>query len=158
MNLSVTEATPSDAPTVAALTAALLSELDGGNAAVTANSSEPIASDLLKSGRFWSLIAKDPDNVPVGILNLNECAAIYAGGVFGEITELYVHPQARSAGAGRRLIDAAKKFAEERGWKRLEVGAPPEAEWPRTLGFYRACGFLAVGPRLKLPKDQFQPH
>ena len=158
MNVSVTEAAPSDAPTVAALTAALLSELDGGNAAVTASSSEPIAADLLKSGRFWSLIATDPDKIPVGILNLNECAAIYAGGLFGEITELYVHPEARSAGTGRMLIDAAKLFAEERGWKRLEVGAPPEAEWQRTVSFYRACGFMAVGPRLKLPRDQFQPH
>ncbi len=46
-------------------------------------------------------------------------------------------------------MEAAVAQARESGWKRLEVGAPAAAHWPRTLEFYLANGFTEVGPRLK---------
>lgn len=86
---------------------------------------------------------------PVGLILLNECAAIYAGGVFGEISELYVMPAYRSKGVASQLIAAAQHHATDRGWTRLEVGAPPQPAWSRTLGFYLGEGFEEVGPRLR---------
>jgi len=97
----------------------------------------------------WAFLAEaGPD--PIGVLMLNECASIYAGGRFGEITELYVTPAFRALGVGKRLVEAAAEFACRRGWSRLEVGAPEIPRWEQTVNFYRRAGFSEVGPRLKL--------
>lgn len=80
---------------------------------------------------------------------LNECAAIYAGGVFGEISELYVAPELRSRGIAGALIQEAIDLARTRKWNRLEVGAPNQPEWKRTFDFYVREGFNEVGPRLR---------
>ncbi|RJG13027.1 GNAT family N-acetyltransferase [Pseudomonas cavernicola] len=104
---------------------------------------------LLSEGkRFWSLVA-ELNNEVVAILNINECAAIYTGGSFGEITEFYIKPSFRSKGIGARLIEAAKIFCAEKGWSALEVGAPPSDPWQRTIDFYLENGFSIIGPRLE---------
>jgi len=82
-------------------------------------------------------------------MTLNECAAIYAGGKFGEISELYVRPDMRSQGVAQQLLDHAQQEARARGWKRIEVGAPSQPDWHRTLNFYLRNGFDEVGPRLR---------
>lgn len=106
---------------------------------------------LLESGdNVWALVAKTTIGEVVGILTLNECAAIYAGGNFGEISELYVDSSQRSSGVGAKLIDAAKHFAIQKGWPEIEVGAPPQPEWRRTIDFYTSRGFVYSGPRLYL--------
>lgn len=87
---------------------------------------------------------------PVGVILLNECAAIYAGGRFGEITELYVVPEARSGGIAARLVDWAIAQGSANDWNRLEVGAPQQPRWSRSLAFYLRTGFAEVGPRLRL--------
>jgi GNAT superfamily N-acetyltransferase len=84
------------------------------------------------------------------LLALNECAAIYAGGFFGEIADVYVLPPLRSAGIGGLLINAAVKFGRNRGWPFLEVGAPGLPRWQRTVDFYNRLGFKEIGPRLEL--------
>ena len=84
---------------------------------------------------------------------LNECAAIYANGLFGEITELYVEPANRSCGVAPSLISAAVDLGRRKGWTRLEVGAPDQPRWSRTLAFYLEEGFVEVGPRLKRAID-----
>jgi hypothetical protein len=48
------------------------------------------------------------------------------------------------------LVHEATKFGKERGWKRLDVGAPGQPSWARTLAFYLSAGFVEVGPRLRL--------
>ena len=74
------------------------------------------AAELLTPGSgVWSFMAIHENNV-IGIINLNECSAIYAGGKFGEITELYIKPEFRSKKIGEKLISQAKGFAKERGW------------------------------------------
>ena len=98
----------------------------------------------------WVFLAEDECGDAAGILTLNECASIYAGGRFGEISELYVTPQARSKGLGPELLEEAMKFGRTRGWGRLEVGAPDVPRWSRTVSFYLSNGFVEVGPRLKL--------
>ncbi len=105
---------------------------------------------LAGSERVWSFLATTHDGRDVGVVTLNECAAIYAGGRFGEISELYVDPEFRSKGVGAQLIEAAVEFGRERGWPDIEVGAPSVPVWQRTVDFYRRCGFEEVGPRLDL--------
>ncbi|MFZ0099806.1 MAG: GNAT family N-acetyltransferase [Gemmobacter sp.] len=87
---------------------------------------------------------------PVGVILLNQCAAIYAGGRFGEITELYVVPEARSGGIAAQLVEWAIAQGRAYNWNRLEVGAPQQPRWRRSLDFYLRTGFVEVGPRLRL--------
>lgn len=147
-NCVVAEARVEDAPIVATLLYSLLNELTGGHGP-SRDDLTATARDLMASGLVTGLIAFR-DQEPVGVVCLNECAAIYARGRFGEITELYVRPDHRSQGIAPRLLDAAKQVGAARGWARLEVGAPDQPAWERTLRFYVKEGFAEVGPRLKL--------
>ena len=108
------------------------------------------AKRLLSDKQIRALLAKTADGQDVGVLTLNECAAIYAKGTFGEICELYVDADYRSHQVGAALIDAACVIGEEAGWAHLEVGAPDVPRWQRTVDFYTGYGFYIVGPRLHL--------
>jgi GNAT superfamily N-acetyltransferase len=108
---------------------------------------------LLATGDVAALILLVDDR-PAGVVTLNQCAAISAGGRFGEICELYVGPDDRSAGLGRHLIEAAVDYARKAGWTRIEVGAPAQPRWQRTTDFYLANGFTLIGPRLTRPIGQ----
>ena len=77
----------------------------------------------------WSFLATTHDDRDVGVVTINQCAAISSGGGFGEISELYVVPDYRSKGVGALLIDATVGFCRERGWRSIEVGAPSRPKW-----------------------------
>ncbi|WP_444935175.1 GNAT family N-acetyltransferase [Microbulbifer sp. JTAC008] len=85
-------------------------------------------------------------------ITLSRSAAIYAGGNYGVIEELYVEPGFRSQFIGKALLAEAISFAKEEGWPRLEVSTPERENWQRTIDFYLREGFLenSVGERLKL--------
>ena len=138
---------PKDAPVVAMLLHGLFDELDSGKGPSLA-SLERTAGDVLASAAIDGILAYHDDQ-PVGVIMLNECLAIYAGGGFGEITELYVLPAYRSRGVAAKLLEAATEIAREKGWKRFEVGAPGQPAWRRSLEFYIREGFEEVGPRLR---------
>ncbi|UPJ47999.1 GNAT family N-acetyltransferase [Bradyrhizobium sp. 200] len=145
--ISTRRAEVTDAATVARFVHALLDELSGGKAPgieTVRQSAETVLADV----SVVAVIAC-ADNEPVGVMVLNECTAIYAGGKFGEISELYVRPNIRSQGIAPHLIAVALAEGRARGWKRLEVGAPGQPRWKRTLDFYLRNGFEEVGPRLR---------
>ena len=148
MELTVVRADAGHVETISTFVAALLDELSSGRGP-TAEDLRATAKRLLEEEGVFGLLALS-DGQPCGVLMLNECAAIYAGGRFGEITELYVTPDERSHGVAPALLDAARDVARERGWSRFEVGAPDQPTWARTLAFYQREGFEEVGPRLKL--------
>ncbi|HNB29391.1 MAG TPA: GNAT family N-acetyltransferase [Alphaproteobacteria bacterium] len=106
------------------------------------------ARRLLGDGGYVALAAIAQDGAPCGVVGLNECKAIYAHGAFGEIAELYVTPEFRSAGVGAQLVRAAMEFGRLRHWSLIEVGAPDVPRWQRTVDFYLRQGFVNVGPRL----------
>lgn len=147
MTLTLRTLTSEDAGLAGRFVAALIGELAPGYqpdlAAMTGT-----ARALLATPDVTGLVAK-LDGQDVGLIMLNECAAIYAGGRFGEITELYVQPECRSRGIARQLVAGAVDLARARGWARLEVGAPDQPAWVRTKAFYEREGFAEVGPRLK---------
>ena len=140
-------ATSSDSDLVARFVAALLTELTGGQV-VDPVSLETTALRLLGRDEVIGIIASEQGQ-PVGLVMLNQCAAIYAGGLFGEITELYVVPEMRSQGVAAGLVDEAFALGRARGWNRVEVGAPSQPAWKRTVDFYQGHGFAEVGPRLR---------
>ena len=107
-----------------------------------------ITKNLIGSGKVYAFIAREGEN-PIGIITLHECAAIYAGGLFGEISELFVKQEFRSCNVGQRLLASAMELANQLGWNRLEVGAPPAQKWSRTISFYKENGFKEIGPRLR---------
>lgn len=133
-----------DAPVIARLVQALLEELSGEKVAPLG----PVARQILAGQQVVGLLA-EAEGRPVGVMMLNRCAAIYAGGSFGEISELYVDPAWRSRGVAAKLLVAAREVARREGWTRLEVGAPDQPAWARTLAFYQREGFDEVGPRLR---------
>ncbi|MCA0922818.1 GNAT family N-acetyltransferase [Pseudooceanicola nanhaiensis] len=146
--LAIRRATPADADVVAELVFSLLDELSGGKA--------PEKDEVLRrtrivldSDRVTALLAIEED-VPIGVITLNDCMAIYAGGPFGQISEFYVAPDKRSQGVAPQLLRAAKDEGRTREWTRLEVGAPSQPKWSRSLAFYLANGFEEVGPRLRI--------
>ncbi len=104
--------------------------------------------------RFLALLARDENGDPVGVLTLSSAFAIYAGGEYGIIQEMYVRPGRRDRGLGERLLDAATEIAGERGWRRLDVTGPTAAavdpSAARAVRFYERHGFEHSGPKLRL--------
>jgi ribosomal protein S18 acetylase RimI-like enzyme len=113
-----------------------------GGAICTTLASNNITSDKVK-------IDKQILVYPSVDYTLHECAAIYAGGVFGEISELYVKPECRSLKVGELLLTTVIEFGKTREWKRLEVGSPSSDDSPRTFNFYEKQGFQCTGARLR---------
>lgn len=148
---NIVEASPADAELVGELVYSLLIEFFAEQSHLfPLEKMKNAAAELLTPGSaVWSFLAMNGDEV-VGMINLNECAAIYAGGKFGEITELYVKPAFRCRNIGEQLIAQARDFAGERGWKVLEVGAPDVPRCQRTVNFYLHNGFSEIGPRLEI--------
>lgn len=86
-----------------------------------------------------------------GFVSACESHAIYAGGAFGTVPELYVRPEYRRRGIGRSLLDALRAHAVHCGWRKLEVTTPPLPEFRDTLAFYEREGFaVTVGRKLQL--------
>ncbi len=151
LEIKVVAASPADAEVVGELVYSLLLELFAEHSHLfPLEKMQKAAAELLPSGSgVWSFLAMNGNDV-VGMINLNECSAIYAGGKFGEITELYVKPEFRSGKIGELLISRAREFARGRAWEVLEVGAPDVPRCQRTLDFYLENGFSEVGPRLEM--------
>jgi GNAT superfamily N-acetyltransferase len=149
----VSPAAEQDLPIVFTLVRALLAELgDEGDefAAIDAAKLLSEASDSLRSGRFLALLGRDESGAPIGVLTLSVSFAMYAGGEYGVIDEMYVEPSFRSRGVGRRLVEEALGIARERRWFRLDVTAPEAARHRRAVEFYEKLGFEFTGPKLRL--------
>ncbi len=150
-DIRIEMASPADSEMVGELVFSLLNELfaEQSHLFPIEKLKKAAAKLLVPESGVWSFLAMIGDDV-VGMINLNECSAIYAGGKFGEITELYVKPEFRSQEIGEKLISWAKDFARERAWEVLEVGAPDVPRCQRTVNFYLKNGFSEVGPRLEI--------
>ncbi|MFP3801667.1 GNAT family N-acetyltransferase [Paraburkholderia sp. SIMBA_027] len=109
-----------------------------------------MAQDVLARDDHVACFLAFDDDRAVGVILLSEGYAMFARGAFGQITELYVRPELRSAGIAARLLEQALSYGRGRGWRRIDVGAPTQPQWARTVAFYKANGFVDVGPRLKL--------
>ena len=153
-SIRVRKAADADMPSVLKLVDALLRELGE-------EGEEAGALPVEHLTRLWradaethvAFLAETDDGEPVGVLTLAEAFAIYAGGRYGIINEMYVAPGYRSTGVGALLIDAAAGHGRARGWRRIDVTAPESERWERTRHFYERRGFVFTGPKLKLRLD-----
>lgn len=149
--------------TVLALVEELLTELGEEGREFTGTDRDKLGSDLkrnLVTGRFLALLAKDASGAAIGVLTLSESFALYAGGEYGVIDEMYVRPQCRGEGIGLALVNEAVAIARARRWFRLDVTGPGGELGETTLGtrrpggpagrFYEKAGFEFTGMKLRL--------
>jgi GNAT superfamily N-acetyltransferase len=128
----------------------LLQELNDGENEFTGIDRPRIKQDWAKDpDQLCAFIAADENDQAVGVITLVESYAIYAGGNFGIINELYVSPKFRSQKVGKELLEAVKEYARKKGWKRIDVTAPPGQKWERAVRFYEREGFIFTGPKLR---------
>jgi GNAT superfamily N-acetyltransferase len=143
-----------DIPVVVALVAELLAELGEEGREFAALDRTGLAADVgagIASGRFVALLARGSGggSDPIGVLTLAEAFAIYAGGRYGIIDEMYVRPDSRDRGIGKALLEGAASLARERGWSRLEVTAPEDDPAGAAACFYERRGFRSSGTKLR---------
>lgn len=67
-------------------------------------------------------------------------AVIPAGERYLEVDEVYVHPDHRSSGIGRRMLEALLQDAEGQGVSRALVYSATK-DWSRMVDFYGRLGF-----------------
>jgi GNAT superfamily N-acetyltransferase len=152
MAIRITLAQPDDADVIATMVGELLHEI---MAAVKDKAFGFHQGDTATRARRWMeddaytvlLARKERVAEPVGFLALYESYALYTEGTFGTIPEFYVRPAHRSNGVGSALLLEAKRTAQARGWRRLEVTTPPLPQFDRTLAFYQRHGFSVSGGR-----------
>jgi ribosomal protein S18 acetylase RimI-like enzyme len=109
---------------------------------------EELITELIDNGNTTILKATDNDEI-VGLITLTESQAIYSGGKFGSIDEMYVEQKYRNQNVGEHLIKKAVKIGEEKEWKRIDVTAPTNNN-ALALNFYKKNSFIFTGPKLKL--------
>jgi GNAT superfamily N-acetyltransferase len=148
--IRIVQAGPSDRSTVLDLVRRLLRELEDDPAEFRGIERPKMLRDLERIGdRFTVFLARDASGQAVGVTTVMEAFAIYAGGDYGIIDEMYVTPEHRSRGVGALLIEAVKDLGRLRDWLRIDVTAPPEGRWSRTVRFYEGQGFSFTGPKLR---------
>lgn len=113
----------------------LLFELNGSKVELDNKSLTKAYSEFILNDNNKIYIASDHEK-EIGIITVTQLIAIYTQGRYGIINELYVLPEYRSSGIGKLLLYEVIKFAKSKDWKRIEVGAPHQEKWQRTIDFY----------------------
>jgi len=148
--ITIEEVGPDFSPRVFNLVFKLLNELseESGNG-LKIDPTRVLDDWKASESRFTVFIAFSETVEALGIITIAENFAIYAGGNYGIVNELYVEPSARNKQVGKMLIETAKAYAQAKGWRRLDVVAPLGDKWQRTVSFYLREGFVHCGPKLK---------
>lgn len=149
MLFTISKATTNDAPLLRDMLSALYTEL-GEEAGSLEFLTDELIAELLANGKTEACFAYTSANEIAGLMTLTESQAIYAGGAYGLVDEMYILPPYRSMGIGNKLLEHAIAIAKERNWKRLDVTTPTEERWQRTKDFYYANGFRFTGDKMKI--------
>ena len=62
----------------------------------------------------------------------------------GEIKRMFVHPDARGTGVGRRLLDGLLAAGDQVGYRRIRLDSVRFMD--AAHGLYRSAGFVEIGP------------
>jgi GNAT superfamily N-acetyltransferase len=147
--IEIRRAGPQDRQTVLELVERLLTELEELPKEFAGLDRDRTLFDLANAGDTFIAFLARISGEPIGVLTVTETFAIYAGGRYGVIDEMYVVPEHRSSGVGRVLLEAAKELGMVRGWRRIDVTAPRGPAGERTVRFYERQGFVFTGPKLR---------
>ncbi|GAA0890515.1 hypothetical protein GCM10009122_01930 [Fulvivirga kasyanovii] len=145
--MTIKKISTSDISNIAKLLRNLYSEL-GEEKECIKNVSEQLILELIDNYKTEILKVTESNKI-IGFITLTESQAIYCGGKYGSIDELYVEPEYRSKKIGAILIEKAKEVGRDKKWKRIEVTAPADNN-SKTLKFYSNKEFVTAGPKLKL--------
>lgn len=107
----------------------------------------PVLVEALDTPSYHGALAM-LDGTPMAYIGWNDRFALYAGGPFGQITELFVAPQARRLGLASLLLDHAQHAVLRAGGTSVEISIPSPDTHPGTLAFYAAHGYALRGPRV----------
>lgn len=94
-----------------------------------------------QAGEF---LLADGDRGVVGYILAADIPTLFANGLVTELLELYVKPESRREGIGRRLVERAVRGAGQRG--AVEVTVPTR----RARDFYLAMGFESTAEYFRL--------
>jgi GNAT superfamily N-acetyltransferase len=145
----VRPATPSDTRAIAEAVRALLLELGGRPAEVSAI--EEATQALLREPESGVLLVAQGDAGLVGLLGASWQSALHIPGRYGLIQELWVHPSWRGRAVGGDLLEGVFAIARALRIARVEVGLPSDgfAGIRATEAFYRRNGFELLGARMR---------
>ncbi|MED4453052.1 GNAT family N-acetyltransferase [Metabacillus fastidiosus] len=134
--------------------ASLITELSGGSDAVLPDTAKDVCNRLIKNqsrGVIFIAETVSPEAFFLGCITASIQEAIYIGGSYTLIQELYVHPMFRNQKIGSQLIYAVEQYCKEKGMNTLEVYLPLHSfiDYEKTLNFYEKEGFSVFGPRMK---------
>ncbi len=94
---------------------------------------------IMAGGDSEYLLATADDEVPAGVCQLRFRWSVWKSAEDCWLEDLFVREEARGAGLGRALVEAAVERARERGCERIELDVN-EGNAP-ALKLYEACGF-----------------
>jgi GNAT superfamily N-acetyltransferase len=149
--LSIEVAQPHEVFAILELIEELLLELEDERVAIPWVNREKLHADIRRNldteggtkygpGRLMAVLAKDPHGVAVGVLTLVESFALYAGGEYGIIDEMYVRPEYRGQDVERQLLDEAVAIATRRKWFHLDITGREGDRNERAARFSRGLG------------------
>lgn len=91
------------------------------------------------------LLASDSAGAELGLMSLARHVVLHGPGPVAYITALVTSEAARRRGVGRKLVEAAKKWAADEGCSRITVtSAEHRAD---AHAFYPSCGLPYTGRR-----------
>jgi GNAT superfamily N-acetyltransferase len=147
---SVRRADVGDLHEVARALTELLVELSG--AAPAASELEAATSEVIDDpGRGCLLVAATAEGELVGVLAASWQHAIHVPGRYCILQDLWTSPSWRDRGVGAALVTELLEVMRGQQVNRVEVGLPSRnfAGLEATEAFYRAIGFVSLGPRMR---------
>lgn len=146
-DLQIRSATNADAPAIRQLVFDVLREygLDSDPSGTDADLAD-IETNYMAAGGTFEVVVKDGQIV--GTLGMYPHGAYIC-----ELRKMYLRPEVRGRGLGKRLLDRALAFAREHGFWRLELETANVLR--EALSLYRRYGFRPVtSDRLSSRCDQ----
>ena len=111
-------------------------------------------ADLLRHGfapdRQFEAILAFLDGEPVGLAVFHSRFSTWLGQPAMYLEDLYVVPEARGQGVGRRLMARLAAIAVGRGWGRIDFQV---LDWNPARDFYRRLGMAHLGEWLRYGGD-----
>ena len=95
--------------------------------------------EALQEKELISLIIFEEDHTPVGFANLMTVYSVWTHGKALILDDLYLIPEMRGKGYGKRAMGFIEQFAVQRGCKRLQFQS--EETNPNAMKFYIALGY-----------------